>query len=163
MGDSTVVVGDERAIKVHVHVKDPGIPLSYGIKTGILLDVVVENMQEQMEAIVGGLAPTITPPAELGVADIEPGQIGVVAVTAGDGLARIFQSLGAARIVDGGQSNNPSTEEIFQGVQSLSTDKVIILPNNKNIILAAEAARDLSAKNVVVVPTRTVPQGISAL
>ena len=163
MGDSTVVVGDEQVIKVHVHVKDPGIPLSYGIKTGILLDVVVENMQVQMETIVGNYGPAITSPAEIGAADIEPGQIGVVAVTAGDGLARIFQSLGAADIVDGGQSNNPSTEEIFQGVQSLPTDNVIILPNNKNIILAAEAARDLSAKNVVVVPTRTVPQGISAL
>jgi DAK2 domain fusion protein YloV len=163
MGDSTVVVGDDQAIKVHVHVKDPGVPLSYGIKTGVILDVVVENMQEQMEVIVSGHAPTITSPAELGVADIEPGQIGVVAVTAGDGLAKIFQSLGAAGIVDGGQSNNPSTEEIFEVVQSVPTDNVIVLPNNKNIILAAEAARDLSAKNVVVVPTRTVPQGISAL
>jgi dihydroxyacetone kinase-like predicted kinase len=86
-----------------------------------------------------------------------------VAVAAGDGLAQIFQSLGAAGIVSGGQSNNPSTEEIYEIVQGAPNDEVIILPNNKNIILAAEAAGRLSAKKVVVVPTRTVPQGICAL
>lgn len=163
MGDSTVVVGDENAIKVHVHVKDPGMPLSYGVGKGIILDVVVENMQEQMDAIVGEHPPVYSSALSLGNDSIQPGQIGVVAVAAGDGLAMIFQSLGAAAIVDGGQSNNPSTEEILHKVQSLPTDNVIILPNNKNIILAAEAARDLSSKNVKVVPTRTVPQGVSAL
>jgi len=162
MGDSTVVVGDEKTIKVHIHVKDPGIPLSYGIGKGRIDDVVVENMQMQMEAIIGGaLSDDLTPPP----IDIqyEPGHIGVVAVAAGDGLAEIFRSLGAAGIVNGGQSNNPSTEEIFQAVEQAPVENVIILPNNKNIILAAEAARDISEKNVAVVPTRTAPQGISAL
>lgn len=163
MGDSTVVVGDENAIKVHVHVKDPGMPLSYGVEKGIILDVVVENMQEQMDTLVGEHPPVYSSALSLGNESIQPGQIGVVAVAAGDGLAMIFQSLGAAAIVDGGQSNNPSTEEILHKVQSLPTDNVIILPNNKNIILAAEAARDLSSKNVKVVPTRTVPQGVNAL
>jgi DAK2 domain fusion protein YloV len=163
MGDSTVVVGDENTIKVHVHVKDPGIPLSYGVENGIILDVVVENMQEQMDMIVGQHPSVYSPAISLDNDSIQPEQIGVVAVAAGDGLAKIFRSLGAAAIVDGGQSNNPSTEEILQKVQTLPTDNVIILPNNKNIILAAKAARDLSAKNVKVVPTRTVPQGISAL
>ncbi len=161
MGDSTVVVGDDRTIKVHVHVKDPGVPISYGISMGRIADVVVENMQMQMEDIIGTASPAGVQQEPL--VEIDAGQIGVVAVAAGDGLAQIFTSLGAAGIVNGGQSNNPSTEEIYEVVQKVPTDKVIILPNNKNIILAAEAAAELSTKSVAVVPTRTVPQGISAL
>ncbi|HUM69234.1 MAG TPA: DAK2 domain-containing protein, partial [Chloroflexota bacterium] len=158
MGDSTVVVGDESTIKVHIHVKDPGEPISYGISLGHITDVVVENMQMQMEEIVhGGQSSELPTPA------IEPGQIGVVAVAAGSGLANIFRSLGAAFVVNGGQTNNPSTEEIFQAIQDVPTDKIIILPNNKNIILAAEAARDLSPKEVAVAPTLTAPQGFSAM
>lgn len=163
MGDSTVVVGDETTIKVHIHVKDPGEPLSYGISLGHIADVVVENMQMQMEEIVHSAPPAMTVPADLPVPTIEPGQIGVVAVAAGKGLAAIFRSLGVAYVVNGGQTNNPSTEEIFQAIQDVPTDKVIILPNNKNIILAAEAARDLSPKEVAVVPTLTAPQGFSSL
>jgi DAK2 domain fusion protein YloV len=161
MGDSTVVVGDESTIKVHIHVKDPGEPLSYGIGLGEIADVVVENMQMQMEQIVHGVNSGSN--QELPEVVVEPEQIGVVAVAAGDGLARVFRSLGVARIIDGGQTNNPSTEEIYQAVQDLPTNKVIILPNNKNIILASEAARDLSPKEVMVVPAKTMPQGISAM
>lgn len=157
MGDSTVVVGDENTIKVHVHVKDPGQPLSYGISLGQVVDVVVENMQEQMEEIVSQGPPLAQPPA------ITPGQIGVVAVVAGNGLTTVFHSLGAANVVNGGQTNNPSTEEILQAIEDLPTDKVLVLPNNKNIFLAAEAARDLSRKQVAVIPSRSIPQGISAL
>lgn len=166
MGDSTVVVGDETTIKVHIHVKDPGEPLSYGISLGQVTDVVVENMQEQMEEIVhsaNGTAVAQPPILEDLTYTIEPGQIGVVAIAAGDGLAAIFQSLGVAHIVPGGQTNNPSTEEIFQAIQDVPSDKVIILPNNKNIILASESARDISPKQVVVVPTVTAPQGLSAM
>ncbi len=162
MGDSTVVVGDENTIKVHIHVKNPGEPLAYGIGLGLITDVVVENMQMQMEDIIH------TPAMNMVMSGVEqvtvqPGQIGVVAVAAGQGLSDIFRSLGAASIVEGGQTNNPSIEEIFQAVQDVPTDKVVILPNNKNIILAAEAARDLSSKQVAVVPTRNAPQGFSAL
>jgi len=160
MGDSTVVVGDETTIKVHIHVKNPGEPISYGVSLGQITDVVVENMQMQMEEIVHAPAPTV--PGIVPTA-VQPGQIGVVAVAAGEGLAHIFMSLGAAQVVNGGQTNNPSTEEIFQAIQDVPTDKVIILPNNKNIILAAEAARDLSPKHVAVVPTKTAPQGFSAM
>lgn len=200
MGDSTVVVGDEQTIKVHVHVKDPGVPLSYGTSLGHITDVVVENMQMQMEEIIGaagaaavgaGQTAAVDQPAggdqgmaagdqgmvedlissamdagdyeEDTVVAVQPGQIAVIAVAPGAGLARIFRSLGAAAVVDGGQSNNPSTEEIFQATQDVPTDKIIILPNNKNIILAAESVRELSPKQIVVLPTRTVPQGISAL
>jgi DAK2 domain fusion protein YloV len=162
MGDSTVVVGDETTIKVHIHVADPGEPLTYGSSLGKITDVVVENMQMQMEEIVGeeqagnGSAP---PP----FIEVEPGQIGVIAVAAGEGLANIFRSLGVAYVVNGGQTNNPSTEEIFQAIQDVPTDKIIILPNNKNIFLASEAARDLSPKQVSVIPTRTIPQGFGAM
>ena len=159
MGDSTVVVGDENTIKVHVHVSDPGQPLSYGISLGHISDVVVENMQEQMEDIVHG-APQAPLPA---AATVQPDEVAVVVVASGPGLAGVFRSLGAAGVVNGGQTNNPSTEEIYQAIDELPTDKIIVLPNNKNIILAAEAARDLSVKQVAVVPSRSAPQGIAAL
>ena len=164
MGDSTVVVGDERAIKVHVHVADPGRPISYAVGLGTIMDVVVENMQEQMEDIVAtAVSPASPPSAGIPELELDPTQIGVVAVAAGTGLATAFRSLGVAHIVNGGQTNNPSTEELLQAIETVPTNKVIVLPNNKNIILAAEAARDLSHKEVAVIPTRTVPQGISAL
>lgn len=156
MGDSTVVVGDETTIKVHIHVKDPGEPLTYGISLGQVTDVVVENMQMQMEEI-------ITPAPQIEAVKVEHGQIGVVAVAAGGGFANIFRSLGVAHLVSGGQTNNPSTKEILQAIGEVPTDKIIVLPNNKNIILAAEAARDLSAKQVAIIPTRTMPQGVGAM
>ena len=162
MGDSTVVVGDESTIKVHIHVKNPGEPLSYGVSVGLVTDVVVENMQLQMEEIIHAPSNLIRK-IEVDDVVVNPGQIGVVAVAGGNGLSDIFRSLGAANVVAGGQTNNPSTEEIFQAIQDVPTDKIIILPNNKNIFLAAEAARDLSPKEVVVVPTRTAPQGFCAL
>jgi DAK2 domain fusion protein YloV len=160
MGDSTVVVGDENTIKVHVHVKDPGQPLSYGISLGNVTDVVVENMQEQMEDIIhsGQISVPSTPAAAM-----DPEHVGVVTVASGPGLAGIFRSLGAAYVVNGGQTNNPSTEEIYQAIEQLPTDRVIVLPNNKNIFLAAEAARDLSAKQVAIIHSRSIPQGIAAM
>jgi DAK2 domain fusion protein YloV len=159
MGDSTVVVGDHETIKVHVHVEDPGVPLSYGVSLGQITDVVVENMQEQMETIIAASQGS----AETASASLQPGQIGIVAVTAGDGLTEVFYSLGATIVVNGGQTNNPSTEELFQAIQDVPSDRVILLPNNKNIIMAAEAAGEISPKSVLVVPTRTVPQGLGAM
>jgi DAK2 domain fusion protein YloV len=194
MGDSTVVVGDQNTIKVHVHVKDPGRPISFCSGLGTISDVVVENMQQQMEQIVNQPAqpelpapeppttelptlalptlalPTLALPtaaqharSPLPELVLEPDQIGVVAVAPGFGLAEIFRSLGASFVVNGGQTNNPSTEEIFQAIEESPTNRVIVLPNNKNVFLAAEAARDLSQKQVAVVPTRNIPQGVSAL
>ncbi len=162
MGDSALIVGDRQTVKVHVHVVDPGQPLSYAISQGRVTDVVVENMQEQMEAIVNR-------PTEAGHSHAPPGNgapaqgLGVVAVAAGPGLSDIFHSLGAAAVVNGGQGHNPSTEEIFQAIEAAPNQRLVVLPNNKNIILAAEAASELSPKEVAVVPTRTAPQGISAM
>lgn len=166
MGDSTLVVGDANTIKVHVHVHNPGEPLAYGASLGILSDVVVENMQEQYQEFVMGRGephipqaqPPIQPPA------IREGSIAAVTVAPGEGLARIFYSLGAAHVISGGQTMNPSTEEFVTAINSLPTDQIILLPNNKNILLAAEAAAGLSnSKTVIVIPTTTIPQGIAAL
>ena len=165
MGDSTLVVGDERAIKVHVHVRDPGRPLSYANSVGRITDVVVENMQMQMEALIAPATPAAGPmPA--GTPAVDPDLVGVVAVAAGPGLAELFRSLGAA-VVAGGQGHNPSTEEIFRAIEEAPMRRLIVLPNNKNVILAAEAAaeaaRELTQKEVLVAPTRTAPEGISAM
>ncbi|MCC6798658.1 MAG: DAK2 domain-containing protein [Anaerolineae bacterium] len=170
MGWSTLVVGNEEAVKVHVHVHDPGIPLSYGIGLGALSDIVVENMQAQYQEYLRERASQ--PPAEAAAEeeppapafDLEADDIGVVAVASGDGLARVFHQLGATELVLGGQTNNPSTQEILDAIQRVPTKKIVLLPNNKNIILAAEqAARLATDQDVVIVPTRTMPQGISAL
>src|SRR5579859_943706 len=148
MGDSMVVVGDESLVKVHIHVHDPGVPISYGASLGIIGDVVVENMQEQSEEYIAMRAGQgsegrawETPSVEV---EVRPGDIALVAVAPGDGLRHVFQDLGVASVVSGGQTMNPSTEELLQAVQSIPTDKVIVLPNNKNIILAAEQAARLA-------------------
>jgi DAK2 domain fusion protein YloV len=167
MGDSMVVVGDASTIKVHIHVHDPGIPISYGISLGVISDVVVENMQAQSEDYIAMRQSQPTEPSPEQPATVNPGDIAVVAVAPGDGLRRVFRDLGAAYVVSGGQTMNPSTEELLHAVRSLNTDKVIILPNNKNVILAAEQAAKLATEGqelqVAVVPTRTVPQGITAM
>ena len=163
MGDSTLVVGDSNTVKVHVHVDDPGIPISYGVTQGTLVDFVVDNMHEQYQEFLRVRAETGPPPLPIERVTIQPGQIAVVAVAPGEGIAQVFESLGVAEIISGGQTMNPSTEEILAAIDGLDTDKVIVLPNNKNIILAAQNACDLSAKSARVVPTRTVPQGVSAL
>jgi hypothetical protein len=132
------------------------------VSLGQIADVVVETMQLQMEEFING-------PRQangwngLGETVLKPGQIGVVAVAAGDGLAEIFRSLGVSGVVSGGQTNNPSTEEIYRAIEELPAERVIILPNNKNIRLAAEAAGELSPKQVEVVPTLTAPQGFAAM
>lgn len=158
MGECALVVGEPTTVKVHVHVPDPGVPISYAVKLGSLRDVVVEDMQAQYQEFVAGRErpPVVGPP-------MASTEIGVVAVVAGDGLARVFQSLGASAIVHGGQTMNPSTEEILRAVESVPSNRVIILPNNKNIVLAARQAQEMSKKHVAVVPTHTIPQGIAAL
>lgn len=166
MGWSTLVVGGEDAIKVHVHVHDPGIPLSYAVSLGDISDIVVENMQEQYQEYVRERVDHASTPTEpeFEAPELDENDIGIVSVASGEGIARVFRQLGAAELVMGGQTNNPSTQEILDAIQRVPTRKIILLPNNKNIILAAEqAARLATGQHVVVIPTRSVPQGISAL
>jgi len=162
MGDCPLVVGDPGTIKVHVHVSDPGEPISYGASLGSLQDVVVEDMQAQyQDFIVDRHLPTGERVSSASSPDL--GEIGVVAVVPGEGLARVFQSLGVGAVVRGGQTMNPSTKDLLEAVESLKTEQVILLPNNSNVVMAAEQTRELSDKHVEVVPTRFVPEGISAL
>jgi len=154
-GDSLLVVGDERTVKVHIHAPRPGDILDYGCSLGVIQDVVVENMQAQHEAFVAKQGrPSVGEPAS---------RVGIVAVVPGAGLQRVFESLGVNAVVSGGQTMNPSTEELLSAVESLPNQQVIILPNNSNVILTAQQARGLAGKEVAIVPTKTIPQGISAL
>lgn len=167
LGKSGLIVGDPMTIKVHIHVPDPGLALSYGVQWGALRDVVVEDMRAQYQEFIAGrdVHPVLGPGSELPAVLVapEPPTIGVVVVSAGDGLDRVFRSLGATAIVPGGETMNPSTAEILEAVRQVSSDKVVILPNNKNIVLAAEQAAQVSEKEVVVVPTKSIPQGVAAL
>jgi len=157
MGDCVLVVGDENIVKVHVHSENPGRVISYATSKGSLQDVVVENMQEQYQQF-------LAQQEQEQVATSQPlSDISIVVVVNGSGLRRVFESLGATAIVPGGQTMNPSTEELLEAIAALPTDQVIVLPNNKNVIPAAQQAQQMSDKQVVVIPTQTIPQGISAL
>jgi DAK2 domain fusion protein YloV len=167
LGWSTLVVGDDQLIKVHVHVHNPGEALGYGASVGSLDDIVVENMQAQYETFVrnrGGVHEEKAADTPVEPPPIQEGTIAAVAVAPGDGLKRILYSLGAGYVIAGGQTMNPSTKDIVEAIETLPTDKVVLLPNNKNIFMAAEqAAGRVNSKIVQVIPTRTIPQGISAL
>jgi DAK2 domain fusion protein YloV len=156
MGESTLVVGDNHVVKVHVHVQDPSIPIGYGVRLGIIGDVVVENMEEQYQQFVMGRARST-------VATEEVTDIAIACVAPGEGLKRVFESLGASVIIRGGQTMNPSTQEILNAIEGVAAEKVLVLPNNSNVILTARQARQLSKKRVMVVPTKTIPQGIGAM
>lgn len=159
MGDSVLVVGDSKKVKVHIHTPEPDRPLSYAAKLGTLTQISVENLQEQYREFVHRKTerePKIEPPKEIG-------DIAVVAVITGEGLTRVFESLGVDAVVPGGQTMNPSTEEILKVIDALPVDEVIVLPNNTNVIMTAQQAQKLSAKKVAIVPTENIPQGVGAL
>ncbi len=158
-GWSTLVVGDPKLIKVHVHLHDPGQALTYAISTGASIDdVVVENMQEQYEHYV---QERLQHETEIRT-DIEG--VAVIAVANGKGMHEVFSQLGAAYIIDGGQTMNPSTGDFLEAIDALANTEVVLLPNNKNILLSAQqAATNATNKQVSVVPSITLPQGIAAM
>ncbi len=160
MGLSTLVVGDQETIKVHVHVPRPSMVLAYAETIGRLHDVVVEDMAAQYQQFLLGRS---SHPIQTPSYNLKPGEIATLAVVPGEGLIRVFQSLGITAIVPGGQTMNPSTQDFVQLIEALPTDRVLILPNNSNIILAAKQAAELIEKQIKVVPTKTLPQGIAAL
>ncbi len=161
IGDSLVVVEDEDIVKVHVHTDAPNRALEEGLKFGPLLTVKIENMREQHTAKV--IEGTADAPRERVIVPAEK-KYGFVAVAAGDGLKDVFTDLGVDVVVQGGQTMNPSTDDILHAVDAVPAEIVFVLPNNKNIIMAAEQAVGLSdEKKVVVIPTKTIPQGISAM
>lgn len=162
MGDSAVIVGDDRIVKVHIHVINPGKVLDYAVGLGELGQIKIDNMQSQTR-LLSAQRSTATAPAEPADAETHSGTIAILAVASGDGLAAVLRSMGAAGIVLGGQTENPSTRELLVAAEALSADEVILLPNNPNILLAAAQVAGLTQKTVRVVPSRSVPQGLSAL
>jgi DAK2 domain fusion protein YloV len=157
MGTSIQVGEGEGMYRMHIHVPTEKRyePIDYIMGIGTVTKVAIENLMAQMDGIQKS--------SQIQFAAVEPGQIAVVAVSPGAGLSRIFASLGVAAIVSGGQTMNPSTQDILNAFENLPTDKIIILPNNKNIILAANQAKEVTVKEVAVVPTRTIPQGLTAM
>lgn len=160
LGRSAVVAGDDRMIKVHVHTEYPGTILNYAVGLGSLHQIEITNMDEQ-RAGLKPRAPAV--PERPPLPELPPHPIMIIAVSPGEGLSEVLRSMGAAIIVPGGQTMNPSTEELLQAIESLPCNQVIVLPNNGNIVMAARQAAELSGKEVRVVPTDTVPQGIAAL
>ena len=157
LGDSLVLVDDEEIIKVHVHTNDPGKALHEAMDYGSFVTVKIENMRLQHTEKVmteAEKAPKIAEPEKA---------IGVVSVCAGDGLADVFMNLGVDGIISGGQTMNPSTQDILEAVNKVPVEIVYILPNNKNIIMAAQQVEGLTPKRVIVIPSKTVPQGITAM
>jgi uncharacterized protein len=170
MGNSAVIVGDDSLIRVHIHTLDPGGLIAHATAYGTLQKLKVEDMTRQHHEILAhdppaqdeDLASAAPPLRTNGYSSVPTGPVGVVAVAAGDGFRRIFEELGAG-VVEGGQTMNPSTEDLLAAVTANGADEVIILPNNKNVIMTAQQVCSLSSKAIKVVASRTVPQGISAL
>jgi len=160
MGTSIQVGEGDGIYRMHIHVptKKRYEPIDYTMALGTVTKVSMENLIAQMEQIEQEVASS-----KMKMAPIEFGDIAVVAVAPGPGIARVFASLGVAAIVEGGQTMNPSTQDIIHAFENLPTDKIIIIPNNKNIILAAKAAAELTVKKVAVIPSHTVPQGLAAV
>ncbi len=170
-GDSVVVIEDDDVANCHVHTSDPGMMLSEAIKYGYLTDFKIENMHEQFLArqkqgkgLEKQAAAEEKKGGEFTYAAVDPERpYGFVAVAAGEGLKNVFTDLGVDAVVSGGQTMNPSTEDILAAIQSVPAQTVLVMPNNKNIIMASEQAQKLADRKVIVLPTRTVPQGMTAM
>ncbi len=151
-GESLIVVGDDSTVRVHIHTLDPGDVMKYITSLGTMHQVNIRNMDEQYQDYLE-MRKEKTPAAD----------VSIVAVVAGEGLNDVFTSLGVAAIVPGGQTMNPSTKELLQAVETAGSDKVIILPNNKNVVMTAKQVQSLTEKRVEVIPTESIPQGVAAI
>ena len=158
IGDSLVCVADDEVVKIHVHTNDPGLAIQRGLSFGELTNLKIDNMREEhRERVIKGVDQILE-------SQNQKKKMGVISVSAGSGLTSIFKDIGVDVVVEGGQTMNPSTEDILNAVESLNAETIYILPNNKNIILAAEqASKIVENKKVVVIPTKTIPQGITAM
>ncbi len=169
IGDSIVVVADDEIVKVHVHTNDPGLAMQRGLTYGSLTTIIIENMKLERDEKISAMkekemqSAGITETAKEEIKEPEK-EMGFVAVSIGEGLNEIFRGLGVDYIIEGGQTMNPSTEDVLSAVEKVNAKNVFILPNNKNIILAASQAASLCEdKKIIVIPTKTIPQGITAL
>lgn len=155
-GDSLAVVGDEGVIKVHVHTNDPGLVLQDALKHGQLVTIKIENMRVQHENLV-------LEAQDETASSVEEKEFGFIATSMGEGLAKIFKDFGVDHIIEGGQTMNPSTEDFMNAIEHIHAKNIFIFPNNSNIIMAANQAKELSEKNIIVIPTKNTPQGFTAL
>lgn len=156
-GDSLAVVGDEGVIKVHVHTNEPGNVLQEALKYGQLLTIKIENMRMQHENILEGLS------EEDNQEPVEEKDFAFISTSMGDGLDSIFKDFGVDCVIQGGQTMNPSTEDFMKAIDKIYAKNIFILPNNSNIIMAANQAKELSDKNIIVIPTKNIPQAVGAL
>lgn len=172
IGDSIVVVADDEIVKVHVHTNDPGLAMQRGLTYGSLTTIIIENMKLERDEKISALkekemqsGALVPPKDETPAAPAEPPkEMGFISVSIGEGINEIFTGLGVDYIIEGGQTMNPSTEDMLNAIERVNAKTVFILPNNKNIILAANQAASLvEDKEIIVIPTRTIPQGITAL
>ncbi|MGN0330522.1 MAG: DAK2 domain-containing protein, partial [Kineothrix sp.] len=160
IGDSIVVVADEDVVKVHVHTNDPGLAIQKALKYGALSNLKIDNMRLEHEEKLFRMAEK----QEEAAARMPRKEVGFLAVSVGEGVNEIFRGLGVDYIIEGGQTMNPSTADMLDAIERVNADTIFILPNNKNIILAAEQASHMAEdKRIIVIPTRTVPQGITAV
>lgn len=158
-GDSLLVASSDELVKIHIHTEQPGVVLTLAQQYGELVNIDIENMREQHRFIVEKESEK---EAEAD-ADASAGKYAIITVAQGDGLKKMLKSIGATFIIDGGQTMNPSTEDFLRTIDAVKSEHIIILPNNKNILLAANQAKQLTEKDVSVIPTKTIPQGIQAL
>lgn len=152
-GDSLLVVGDDDLIKVHIHTNNPGQVIEFGLNMGELVDIKIDNMRHQHKNIIVN---------EESIPK-DNKKYGFISVAMGDGLSNIFKDLNIDKVIEGGQTMNPSTEDILKAVDDIDADNIFILPNNSNIILAANQAKELAEKNVIVIPSKSIPQGIASM
>lgn len=165
IGDSIVVVSDDDIVKVHVHTNDPGLAIQKALTYGSLTSMKIDNMREEHNEKVIREAEKASNREELEKIEEEPRkEIGFISVSVGEGINEIFKGLGVDYLIEGGQTMNPSTEDMLNAIDKVNADTIYILPNNKNIILAAEQARNLTEdKKIIVIPSKTIPQGIAAI
>lgn len=165
IGDSIVLVSDDEIVKVHVHTNHPGLAFEKGLTFGSLTKMKVDNMREEhQERVIANAEKVAKEQAEQVKKDEPKKKYGFISVSAGEGLSEIFKSLGVDYIIEGGQTMNPSTEDMLNAIDKVNAENVFIFPNNSNIILAANQAQSIvEDKNIIVIPTKTIPQGISAL
>lgn len=159
LGDSMIVVAADGLVKVHIHTNDPGDILSKAIKLGPLSKIKIDNMREQHKHIIDMNSEENKVEKE----ESELKKYGFISVALGEGITEIFKDLGVDEVIEGGQTMNPSTEDIVKAINKINAENIFILPNNKNIIMAATQAAELSEKNIIVIPTKTIPQGITSI
>jgi DAK2 domain fusion protein YloV len=160
-GDSLLVVSDDEIVKVHIHAEHPGEVLNHGQKYGSFMKIKVDNMREQHSSLVAQSQGQMAPVPVQTAAKKE--EYGIVTVAMGSGIGELFRSIGAKAVIEGGQTMNPSTEDIVKAIEEVNAEKVIILPNNSNIVMAARQAASVVEQEVIVIPSKTVPQGMTAL